>query len=681
MLSLSSNRSNAVSLAGQTVGGNIYVFVSPESGASRVSFYLDNPSATGTPLWTETNPPWDFAGGTVSTANPYDTAKLSNGSHSITAAITLTAGGTTTTTATFTVNNGGSPTATKTATSGPAATTTPTRTPTTAPVATATPTRTATTAPVATATQTRTPVAAPTATPTSSSYTLMLSLSSNRSNPAPLGGQTVGGNIYVFVRPESGASRVSFYLDNPTASGSPTWSESNPPWDFAGGTVSAANPYNSANLFNGSHSITAAITFTSGGTMTTTSNFTVNNGGTGTSCSAGYDQVHLAWVGEPSTTLDVVWRTCDTATASSVQYRAAGSTTWLSATGALRTSGTAGTLHEVGLTGLSPATAYEYRVQGDDGGWSSTFPARTAPAAGPATFDAIFYADTGLVGRTDGLASGTQQVVDEIVKLNPLLVLPGGDYAYFDTDKRYGTLDNTIDAWFNQNQPVASRSLMMPTYGNHEVELGENVYTWIDRFPSPSGYDSRRNYSFDVGDVHFISLDASTDSRGLTTGQKQWLESDMQAAKNAGKRWIIPYYHVSPFADGTNHSSNLLLRADVGPIFEKYGVKIALSAHDQAYERSYPLLDVPATNTRTSTSLTCYTHERRRRAMSRSARAARRATSAARSRRSPANPRAGLDGRTRQHDASLRAAARVPVGDYGRDVRREGRRHAAGDPG
>ena len=81
----------------------------------------------------------------------------------------------------------------------------------------------------------------------------------------------------------------------------------------------------------------------------------------------------------------------------------------------------------------------------------------------------------------------------------------------------------------------------------------------------------------------------------------------MQAAQSRGMRWIIPYFHVSPFADGKNHSSNLMLRSDVGPIFERYGVKIALSSHDQAFERSYPLRDVPATNTRTSTSLTCYT--------------------------------------------------------------------------
>lgn len=105
MLSTASNRSNPVLLTSQTVSGNIYVFLSPESGVKRVYFYLDNPSATGSAVWTESNAPWDFAGGTVAAAAPYNTATLPNGSHSITAKVWLTAGGSTTVTSAFTVSN------------------------------------------------------------------------------------------------------------------------------------------------------------------------------------------------------------------------------------------------------------------------------------------------------------------------------------------------------------------------------------------------------------------------------------------------------------------------------------------------------------------------------------------------------------------------------------------------
>jgi len=306
--------------------------------------------------------------------------------------------------------------------------------------------------------------------------------------------------------------------------------------------------------------------------------------------------------------LTVVWRTVTTSSPSTVEYRTAGSSTWQLASGALRPSGTTGTLHEATITSLSPSTAYEYRVLGGDGStWSSVFSTRTAPAPGAASFDAVYVADTGLVGRTDGLATGTQQVVDEIAALNPLLVLPGGDYAYFDTDKRYGSLDNTIDAWFNQMQPIASRSPLMPTYGNHEVLLGEGFDAWANRFPTPAGFDDRRNYSFNVGDVHFISILAVANTTGLTSAQLTWLDQDIVAAKNAGQRWIIPYVHVAPFSDGTNHPSNLQLRTQLGPLFEQHGVKLVLTSHDQSFERTYPLTGVPSTNTPTSTSTSCYT--------------------------------------------------------------------------
>jgi hypothetical protein len=320
------------------------------------------------------------------------------------------------------------------------------------------------------------------------------------------------------------------------------------------------------------------------------------------------DQVHLAWVGAPSTTLTVVWRTWDTATASAVQYRPAGSTTWRQATGAERTSGTTGKLHQVNLSRLTPSTSYEYRVQGDGGTWSEVYSTRTAPVPGPADFDVIYFADTGLVGREDGLATGTKQLIDEIAAINPLLVIPGGDYAYFDHDKRYGTLENTIDAWFNQVQPIASRSPMMPTYGNHDVrvKLHEGYKPWANRFPTPKGWNGRRAYSFDVGDVHFISVFAVDDRNPLTTEQVSWLKNNIAAAKAAGRRWIIPYMHVSAFADGNNHPSNLKLRAQLGPIFESNGIKLVLSSHDQAYERTYPLADIGASDTPTSTSASCY---------------------------------------------------------------------------
>ena len=319
----------------------------------------------------------------------------------------------------------------------------------------------------------------------------------------------------------------------------------------------------------------------------------------------GVDQVHLAWVGDTSTTMNVVWRTSGQSVPSEVQYRRTGITTWSTKTGAERPSGTLGKLHEVVLTSLLPSTAYQYRLRADGGGWSSILDMRTAPPPGPADFDAIYVADTGIVGRTDGLTTGTQQVIDEITAMDPDFVLLGGDYAYYNSETRFPTLDGAIDAWFNQMQPIGSQAPMMVAYGNHEIKLDEGFEPWAARFPTPQGYQ-RKHYSFDVGDVHFVSIMSVSDKTGIPGKELDWIEADIRAAWDDGARWVIPFFHASPFSDGKNHPSNLKLRAQLGPLFEELDIDIAIASHDQSYERTFPLVNVPASNTRTSTGLSCY---------------------------------------------------------------------------
>ena len=105
-VSSSADRSAPAALDGKTVGGTIYVFTGPASGVTQVRFYLDNPQRTGTPTKIEYAAAWDFAGtASNGTANPYSTTALSNGQHSVTAAIDKSGGGTDVVTATFTVSN------------------------------------------------------------------------------------------------------------------------------------------------------------------------------------------------------------------------------------------------------------------------------------------------------------------------------------------------------------------------------------------------------------------------------------------------------------------------------------------------------------------------------------------------------------------------------------------------
>ena len=63
-------------------------------------------------------------------------------------------------------------------------------------------------------------------------YDLLLSDSPDRSGAVLLDGATVSGSMYVFAGPESGVTRVSFFIDDPQMNGLPTKVENLAPYDL-----------------------------------------------------------------------------------------------------------------------------------------------------------------------------------------------------------------------------------------------------------------------------------------------------------------------------------------------------------------------------------------------------------------------------------------------------------------
>ena len=99
-ISTSNDRSGEVALEGGTVSGDIYVFLLPEDGAESVVFLLD-----GVEHQSERSAPWDFAGGGADTANAFDTTAIDDGTHTITALVELSDGGTVEVSADFVIDN------------------------------------------------------------------------------------------------------------------------------------------------------------------------------------------------------------------------------------------------------------------------------------------------------------------------------------------------------------------------------------------------------------------------------------------------------------------------------------------------------------------------------------------------------------------------------------------------
>jgi large repetitive protein len=310
-LSLSPDRSGAVALAGSTVSGKIYVFTSPDANVVQVRFFLDDPTMSGTPRLVEKSKPFDFDGTNKDgTAKPFDTATLANGSHTITAALHLSDATTQVVSATFTVNNrrlvlsqetasfavefGGSGASKALEVATNDAATVPYTASDNATWLTVSPTS-------GTTPQTLTLRVDPaglavgtykaTLTVSAAGYVsdtlpveltvqgkLLVSASADRSSARPLEHEEVWSTIYIFVKPDSGISEVSFFIDDPSMTGLPDRIETLSPWDLAGGTASAANPFDTTTLTDGTHTITARIKASAGGTHTVASTFSVING-------------------------------------------------------------------------------------------------------------------------------------------------------------------------------------------------------------------------------------------------------------------------------------------------------------------------------------------------------------------------------------------------------------------
>jgi N-acetylneuraminic acid mutarotase len=223
MVSSSPTRSAAVPLQATTRSGALYVFTTPDTAVSKVSFWLDNPSRTGAPVHIENTAPFTFTGDTASGSNPWDSTKVVNGSHTITAQLVI-GGNSVVVSATFNVFNANQP-----------------------------------------------PPA---------SYVLQVSTKADRSAPIPLAGSTVAGPAFVFVPASPGITRVAFFVDDALRSKLPYHVENSGPWDLAGTAVSlGANPWQTGALPDGPHVLSADVTGPSGVSHLNAS-FTVSQGGT-----------------------------------------------------------------------------------------------------------------------------------------------------------------------------------------------------------------------------------------------------------------------------------------------------------------------------------------------------------------------------------------------------------------
>lgn len=242
-------------------------------------------------------------------------------------------------------------------------------------------------------------------------------------------------------------------------------------------------------------------------------------------------------------------------------------------------TGGSGQWHDARLTGLKPATTYHYQVQAgaDDQMLIESFRTDAGPT-GTVTFGVL--GDSG----TDTAAQHTMASV--LAAQEPQLVLHTGDVVY-----PRGAACFYQARFYDPYSNLLGSVPFYPVVGNHDLKSqgGKPFFTTFD-LPANNPQHSERYYSFDAGPVHFVALDSELyhgDGGGGVTAatQKAWLEQDLQQTKQP---WKVVYLHRPLYSSG-EHGGDTKIRADLAPIFARYGVNVVFSGHDHDYERFKPM--------------------------------------------------------------------------------------------
>lgn len=250
--------------------------------------------------------------------------------------------------------------------------------------------------------------------------------------------------------------------------------------------------------------------------------------------------------------------------------------------------------HTARIIGLEPDTKYYYEIGTEDELLVESNPNHyfiSAPEADSANATRIW-----VLGDIGWPTEELQQVRDHYYEYtrgrHTDMCLLLGDIAY-----SHGRDHEYQAPLFDMFKDLVCHTATWPTYGNHDSycsdcdsTLWTGPYFEIFKVPNTGQAGgipsySKAYYSFDYGDIHLISLN-SMDWSG--SQMREWLYADLSESES---KWTIVFWHHPPYSRGAYNSDVTaklaLMRTEILPILERYGVDLVLTGHNHCYERSY----------------------------------------------------------------------------------------------
>lgn len=241
--------------------------------------------------------------------------------------------------------------------------------------------------------------------------------------------------------------------------------------------------------------------------------------------------------------------------------------------------------------GLNYNETYTYAVRGVYGGKvfdlaeytgndSFTFTTPSSAESPAQDFDFIAIAD--MQGMIQSMYEDSASAIEAIMA-------NAGGYDFVLNAGDMADNGDNFSQWgwaLNENLDFFANTSTFNTAGNHEDGGGklDDFYNYGDMAPKQDS-DSGLYYSFDYATAHVIVLNTNDAdaTNGLSDTQFEWLKADLEANKDA--KWIFVLMHKSLYSGGS-HSYDadvVAMRAQLVPVFYKYGVDLVLAGHDHTY--------------------------------------------------------------------------------------------------
>jgi predicted MPP superfamily phosphohydrolase len=260
------------------------------------------------------------------------------------------------------------------------------------------------------------------------------------------------------------------------------------------------------------------------------------------------------------------------------------------------------------VTGLTPDTAYEYRVAivGEGAPVGEWHAFRTAPEE---IGDFRFVAVGDTQGHNWDWNSYCKAAVDKAFSQVP-------DAAFLFNLGDMADAGFSLELWNLYFKAVGEHTATRPHFavvGNHDtlVRDGEHSSRFGLHFHHPQNgagaldmsfeqeafYDSLKSqfkhpeeaiYSFDYGNAHFTVLHTGSycpRDRAILEAQRAWLAADLEAHKDA--KWKILCFHEPVY----HRRGDCESRPWLFDTIEQYGVDLVLLGHSHLVTRTYPMKD------------------------------------------------------------------------------------------